>query len=378
MSGMFGKNDDLGPVPCYFLAEITAVDTETHVCSMQMLRGLEIYDNVKLFRDPGVLNLPSVGDLCAVIWDNRNVPIIIGFYPVHHRTKLEEFRNYQVEEGETITQSQFGQKLLMTKRGEIFLTNWSSQGFEIYEKEGLVLCRSDSTKGIFGGVEKRSGITKRYSQIARKDSNISSVDDLTTATTGLGIRTLVEDSTIIKESGVLATPVYEHKVGNLVVNEDTAVSTDIKNLAVNSDTSLPLRSQTKYFALDGVSYLEVSVDILGNVKIDVPATAIASGVNIEGLLNDLTLTFKNINLGGNSTVSTSVKGVEIAIGGSSTTSIDVGNSSNITYPLIIDGASSLLALLASHTHTNNGADPSAQLTPIITAGLYSTTVTKAN
>lgn len=296
MSGMFGRGDDLGPVPCYFLAEVTAVDVETHVCSMQMLRGLEVYDNVKLFRDPGNLNLPTVGDLCAVIWDNRNVPIIIGFYPVHHRTKLEEFKNYQVEEGEVITQSNFGQKLLMNQRGEIFLTNWGSQGLEIYEKEGLMLCRSDSYKDVFGGVEKRSGITKRYSQVAFKDSNISSLDDLTTATTGIGIRTLVENVTLIKEPDLLATSVYSHKVGNLVVDEDTILPTDIKNLSVNLDTSLPLRSQTKYFASDGISYLEVSVDILGNVKIDIPATAIASGINLTGALNSFAMDFLDIDL----------------------------------------------------------------------------------
>lgn len=323
MSGMFGRNDDLGPVPCYFLAEVTAVDVETHVCSMQMLRGLEVYDGVKLFRDPGNLNLPTVGDLCAVIWDNRNVPIIIGFYPVHHRTKLEEFRNYKVEEGEVITQSHYGQKLLMNKRGEIFLTNWGSQGLEIYEKEGLVLCRSDSYKDVFGGVEKRSGIAKRYSQVARKDSNVSSVDDLTTATTGLGIRTLVEDSTIIKEPGILATSVYEHKVGNLIVNEDTVVPTDIKNLAVNSDTSLPLRSQTKYFDSLGLNYVEVAVDVMGNVKIDIPATmALTKGVNIEGLLSDLNIKFKNITIGSSTTVENNINALTVNVTGTTEVNIE--------------------------------------------------------
>lgn len=319
---MFGIGSSLGPVPCYFLAEVTAVDVETHVCSIQMLRGLEIYDNIKLFRDPGNLNLPTVGDLCAVIWDNRNVPIIIGFYPVHHRTKLEEFSNYQVEEGEVITQSRFGQKLLMNQRGEIFLTNWGSQGLEIYEKEGLVLCRSDSYDGVFSSVEKRSGVTKRYSQVAFKDANVASIDDLTTATTGLGIRTLVEDATIITEPDLLATPIYEHKVGNLVVSEDTLLPTDIKNLAINSDSSLPLRSQTKYFASDGVSYLEVAVDILGNVKIDIPATAITSGVNIEGLLSDLNITFKNVTIGdAATTIENNINALTINVTG--TTAVNV-------------------------------------------------------
>lgn len=359
---MIGQFADLGFLPSYYLAEITAVNTELHTASIQLLRGLMIYENVKIFTDFGSFCLPTVGDICITLWDNRNTPIIFGYYPVRHKDKLDTNRYYNVQEGERMLQSEFGQKLLFNNAGEIYLTNWKGQGLEIYQNNGLMTYRSDTIDIDSAGVKKRIGYTKRYSPLARKDSTITSSDGLLMASTlGVGVKTLVEDATILSEPGAPYTTLYSHKVGNLVVAEDPTLPTsEIKT--VPTITTSALRSQTRYFSSDGLSYLEVSIDTLGNVKIDIPATAVASGVNIAGLASKFAMDFLNIDIGSSTTVTNNIKAVTINVTGGTAVKVEaplvtIGSTATqvklgATAGALCDNLPFCMFTGASHTTTN--------------------------
>lgn len=368
---MFGRGSDHGYLPSYYLAEITAVDVEKHTVTIMLLRGQMAYENVMLIRDPGNYNLPKVGDVAVCLWDNRNMPIVIGVYPAYHKNELDTNRNYRVEEGERVVQSEFGQKLLFNKRGEVFLTNWLGQGLAIDQNNGEIALSSDTIKEDTAGVDKKKGFTKRYSNLAFKDTNIFTTTGLDATTTGTTV--CVEDSTVISTPDVLGSKIYEQKIGNIVVADDSVIPNEIKTVPVNSNTGLPLRSKTTYYSSSdptGNMKLDVLVDTEGNVNISIPASAIADGISIEGLLNTLAVNFLNIDLGGSITAA-------INIGNSI---VPTGYQNLITNGILND----LLTLLATHTHpyTDDGNPaitlPSVTLSGVATPGLYHTLVTKAN
>lgn len=305
---MFGLGSDYGFLPSYYLAEITEVNLETHTVSIVLLRGQETYQNVMLIRDPGNYNLPKVGDIGVVLWDNRNRPIIIGTYPTYHNNKLETNENYKVEQGERLVQSEFGQKLLFNKRGEIILTNWLSQGLTIDQDDGLTTLTGDTINNDTAGVDKRSGYTKRYSPLLGRDTTVKVTSPLDViASTSVGTTSLIEDATII-EDPITGIPIYENKVGNSVVIEDTTLSGEIKT--VSTLGTAPLRSQTKYFDSTGLNYIEVAIDIYGNANVNIPAgMALDSGVNIEGLASNFAMNFLKVDL--NSVTSVNITGTTV-------------------------------------------------------------------
>ena len=291
---MFGQGSDYGFLPSYYLAEITEVNLETHTVSVVLLRGQETYQNVMLIRDPGNYNLPKVGDIGVVLWDNRNRPIIIGTYPTYHNNKLETNENYKVEQGERLVQSEFGQKLLFNKRGEIILTNWLSQGLTIDQDDGLTTLTGDTVSNDTAGVDKRSGYTKRYSPVLGRGTTVKvTTPSDVVASTSVGTTSLIEDATII-EDPITGIHIYENKIGNSVIIEDTALSGEVKTVATLGVN--PLRSQTKYFDPSGLNFIEVAIDIYGNASINIPAgMALTSGVNIEGAASKFAMDFFNID-----------------------------------------------------------------------------------
>ena len=400
---MFGLYDDLGFLPSYYLAEILSVNTNDHVCAIKLLRGIETYDNVKIMTDIGNFSLPSVGDICITLWDNRNIPIVIGFYPVYHEMQLNENKFYNVLEGERMWQSRFGQKLIFNKFGEIYLTNWTGQGIELYQNDGLAIVRSNSIKQDSAGVDRRIGFTQRYSPLAKKDTVIHTTTGLDAAT--IGVIPLVEDSTIIYDA-TETFPVYENKIGNPVVAEDpTLPTTEIKTVEVHPTTLLPLRKKTTYYDTLGNPQSSEYVDTSGNILVDVfndGSGAYGKGYTLKGNGNDchiglydtVNYPFANINLHGS-------------------TSVSVGDLAEIVKDLKALVTADILSYLQTHlnTHTHGyidsvgpAATPVQKLTStpadiigtipntgagvtapilfnkdaIITDGTYNTDITKAN
>lgn len=377
---MFHQGDERGPVPSYFLAEIMEVNPDTHTCSVQPLRGFEQYNNVILMRDIGNFSLPKVGDLCSVFWDNKNKPIINGYYPVFYEDQKDLFKYYFVQPGERMLQSDFGQKLLMNKQGEIFLTNWLSQGVEIEEKTGIVTIRTDTAIIDTAGVNKRSGYAKRLSTISKKQSSILSIEigELTVASNIEGDASVVEDVTIlsaIASSGEEGNILYESKVGSIIVEEGSTSAAGLIDVVTHSKTDKPLRSLTKYYADGTAEAVIIEIDINGNTNIEFPPTATNSGLSIEGILSNLLLHFKTIEIGGEST-----EGIDI--GGESTTEVNIGALTDTVKALVW---ADVLTLLKSHTHPYTwGHDPGAGVTTPsseltgVDDGTYETSITKAN
>jgi len=133
----------------------------------------------------------------------------------------------------------------------------------------------------------------------------------------------------LKEEGLLGEPIYEQTIGNVVVEEDELFEAKpVPVLGTNA-----LRSKTSYYSKGsaGTIRLDVLVDVLGNVDIQIPSSAIESGVNIEGMVNDIVLKFANITVGDSASTEINVKGLTINVGeGGNTTSIVVdGNSIKI-------------------------------------------------
>ena len=299
---MFGSRSSMGFIPSYYLAEIKAVNTNNHTCSVQLLRGTEQYHDVLLIRDPGNFNLPKIGDICVVIWDNKSTPCVIGFYPAYYKDQLDENRFYNVQEGEVVTQSRYGQKLLFNKRGEIFLTNWLSQGLEIFQNDGLAVLRSNTLEQDTAGIDRATGYAKRYSFLLHKDTNISTVTGLGgVATTGL--KTIVEDSTKITEVGLTGQTIYTKKIGNYVV-ADTQTTAETYEVKVHPSTLVPLISETIHY-VNGSIGVEQLVDNLGNTYLKLPTTAtnpinptskLTGGLEIIGDNSNITIKFEVANI----------------------------------------------------------------------------------
>lgn len=368
---MFGPSSEYGPVPSYFLAEISHVNVEDHTCSVELLRGQEAYDNVILMRDVGNFSLPKVGDLCSVFWDNSNKPIVNGVYPTFHKDKLDTYKFYNVLAGERMMQSEFGQKLLMTKTGQIQLSNWRDQGILIDERSGLLTVKSDSIFNEAANVTVKSGLAKRYSPVAAKEVTISTLPaweapGAVNATTGVGDIVVVEETTSINDTGLVGEAVYEKRVGNVIVAEDGLVPSDVKEIERHPTTQLPLRSKTVHYSKGtlGLAGVEVLIDINGNTQINIPTTAVEDGLTIKGGVGtELTVDFTSIAL----------EGTIIKVDG--TTSVEVGNLAAAVDALVKE---SFLTLYNAHTHP----DPTSGSTgpPVVPAvvGVDSTTITKAN
>ena len=377
---MFNADDDLGPVPSTYLAEIVAVDVDNHTCSVILLRGMDQYDDVLLLRTPGDFSLPTVGDLCSVIWDNQHRPFIIGFYPTYHKEDLDSNKNYNVQEGERLLQSEFGQKLLMNKTGKIVLTNWTDSGLEINEQTGIVTLKStDSNVVDTDGTDKRSGVTKRKSAITRRQNTVYSTTggiagDI--GTTSIGVKKLIEDATIIEEEST-GTPVYTSVVGNIVVDEGETVGTgesDTITIPTHSKTGKVLRAKTTYYTSTGLEGIDIEIDIDGNTSVVFPTST--TQINIEELtsLAEFTLQFKTLTLNNDAVAITATTSAKI-----DSASVELGTLASAVKTLVF---SDVLVLLAGHTHTS--AAPGSQSSPSLTLvtelinGTHETLVTKAN
>ena len=336
---MFNNDDDLGPVPSVYLAEIVAVNVEHHTCSILLLRGMDQYDDVLILRTPGEFSLPRVGDLCAIIWDNQHRPFIIGFYPTYHKQDLEDNKNYKVQEGERLLQSEFGQKLLMTKTGKIVLSNWEDSGLTIDEQTGIVTLKSTASSIVdTDGTDKRSGVTKRKSTVTKRQNTIYSTDGGTITdigTTSTGVKKLIEDATIITEEDT-DTPVYSSVIGNIVVDEGETVGTgdaDTIEIPKHSKTDKVLRAKTTYYTSSGTEGIEIEIDIDGNASVIFPSTA--TQINIEELtsLAEFALQFKTLTINSdtveiNGTTEITIESADITVGNTAT-AIKIGTGATL-------------------------------------------------
>ena len=336
---MFHEGDDLGPVPSTYLAEITAVNVDHHTCSVLLLRGMDQYDDVLLLRAPGVFSLPTVGDLCAIIWDNQNRPFAIGFYPTYYKKDLDNNKNYNVQEGERLIQSEFGQKLLMTKTGKIVLSNWEDGGLTIDEKTGIVTLKSTASVVLdTDGADRRSGVTKRQSSVSKKQNTVYSSTGGTPAdigTTATGVKKLIEDATIITEEDT-DTPVYSSVIGNIVVDEGETTGTgdaDTIEIPKHSKTNKVLRAKTTYYTSSGTEGIEIEIDVDGNASVVFPSTT--TQINIEELesLAEFALTFKTLTINSdtvevNATTELTIESADVTIGNTAT-AIAIGTGLNL-------------------------------------------------
>lgn len=378
---MFNEGDELGPVPSTYLAEITAVDAENRVCSVILLRGMDQYDDVLLLGAPGDFSLPIVGNLCSIIWDNQNRPFIIGFYPTYYNDDLTTNKNYNVQEGERLIQSEFGQKLLMNKTGKIILSNWEDSGLDIDEKAGIVTLKSTASNVIdTDGTDKRSGVTKRKSVITRKQNTVYSSTGGTPADIGItyiGVKKLIEDATIIEEEDT-GIPIYKNVIGNIVVDEgETVGSGDADTIAIpkHSKTNKVLRAKTTYYNSLGVEGIDIEIDIDGNTSITFPTST--TQINIEELtaLAEFTLKFKDLTISSNTYSVAATTSVSI-----DSAKVELGSLASAVKTLVI---SDVLQVLTDHVHpyTDDGSpmvtSPSATLVPL-PLGAYETAITKAN
>ena len=378
---MFNEGDELGPVPSVYLAEITAVNIEHHTCSVILLRGMDQYDDVLLLRTPGDFSLPKVGDLAGIIWDNQHRPFIIGFYPVYYKDDLDTHKNYNVQEGERLIQSEFGQKLLMNKTGKIILSNWEDSGLDIDEKTGIVTLTSTASNIIdTDGTDKRSGVTKRKSALTRAQNTIYSTTGGTPGDSGItsiGVKKLIEDATIIEEEDT-NTPVYSSVIGNIVVDEGETIGIgeiDTITMPTHSKTNKVLRAKTTYYTSTGLEGIEIEIDVDGNTSITFPTST--TQINIEELtaLAEFTLQFKTLTINNNVLAINATTSATI-----DSAQVDIGDLASVVKTLVI---SDILQLLTDHVHpyTDDGSplftSPSATLVPL-PLGAYETSVTKAN
>ena len=383
MTTMFNNGDDAGVPPSFYLGEITSVNTDDHTCSVELLRGVDQYDDVLLMRDTGNFSLPKIGDLCAVFWDNRNRPIAVGVYPTFQKSDLDTNKNYRVQEGERLTQSEFGQKLLMTKSGKIILTNWLDSGFELDEKTGMVFLKStDSILEDTDGVEQRSGAVKRQSTISKDYNTVYSLLNGLPGDKGVtvtGLKKLIEHAILVVEEDT-DTAIYEHRVGNILVKEGTTTGTgdgitpESIDLETHSSTSNPLRAKTVFYSESGTTGLTIEIDTDGNTKIDFPATS--SEFKIEDATKsfvDLIMAFKKIDASVAELLLTATSSAEI---NSSSVNLGLGGFQALVIATV-------LPLLQNHTHPYiNVAAPSVTSPSLelatIAAGTYETVNTKAS
>ncbi len=373
---MFNEGDELGPVPSTYLAEIVAVDVDNHTCSVLLLRGMDQYDDVLLLRTPGDFSLPKIGDLCSIIWDNQHRPFIIGFYPTYHKDDLDTHKNYNVQEGERLIQSEFGQKLLMNKTGKIILSNWEDSGLTIDEKTGIVTLKSTAS-AVFDtdGADKRSGVTKRKSAVTKKQNTIYSVTGGTpgdSGTTSIGIKKLIEDATIIEEEDT-NTPIYSSVIGNIVVNEGETLGsgeTDAITMPKHSKTNKVLRAKTTYYNSTGLEGIDIEIDIDGNTSITFPSTT--TQINIEELtaLAEFTLQFKDLTINSDKVHITATTETTI-----SSAKVELGNLATAVKALLIED---FITLYNAHTHPDPVSGTSG--VPVVPAVIatHATLVTKAN
>ena len=377
---MFNGNDDLGPVPAIYLAEIIAVNVDHHTCSILLLRGMDQYDDVLILRTPGEFSLPTVGDLCAIVWDNQHRPFIIGFYPTYHKQDLDNDKNYNVKEGERLLQSEFGQKLLMTKTGKMILTNWTDSGLEINEQTGIITLKStDSSVVDTDGTDKRSGVTKRKSAITRRQNTVYSTNGGIAGdvgTTSIGVKKLIEDATIIEEEST-GTPVYTSVVGNIVVDEGETVGTgesDTITIPTHSKTGKVLRAKTTYYTSTGLEGVDIEIDVDGNTSVVFPSST--TQIDIEELtaLAEFTLQFKTLTLNNDTVAINATTSAKI-----DSPSVELGDLASAVKTLVF---SDVLVLLAAHTHTSaapgSQSAPSATLVTELINGTHETLITKAN
>ena len=375
---MFNEGDELGPVPSVYLAEIVAVNIDHHTCSVILLRGMDQYDDVLLLRTPGDFSLPTVGDLCGIIWDNQHRPFIIGFYPTYHKDDLDTHKNYNVQEGERLIQSEFGQKLLMNKTGKIILSNWEDSGLDIDEQTGIVTLKSTASNVVdTDGTDKRSGVTKRKSVLTRKQNTIYSTTGGTpgdSGTASIGVKKLIEDATIIEEEDT-NTPVYSSVIGNIVVDEGETIGsgeTDTITMPKHSKTNKVLRAKTTYYNSTGLEGVDIEVDIDGNTSITFPSTT--TQINIEELtaLAEFTLQFKDLTINSDKVHITATTEATI-----NSAKVELGNLASAVKALLIED---FITLYNSHTHSGVQTGGGASGIPVIPAVIatHATLVTKAN
>lgn len=292
--------------PSFLTGSITQVHAKNHSVDIQCYRFAEDLVSVPLFRNPSGRDLPQIGDIAVVIFDNRMRPIVIGFYPKFIENATETHEVYPLQEGEILLQSNFGGRLMMLQTGVMRFSNWLDQGLEIDPKAGATFLRSPSKKDTFHGVIERSGWIRRKSivsvfdagnvfdldsleSVVQKIGGISAPGSIVTDATG-GVE-MFEKRTEIKVPGsqTTATPngvnLFEETIGTGVVPNSPAGLTYTETLSsppstANVLTPNPLRRKTVYYDASGSTELVTEeVDCFGNINIKINAAA-SNGFNL--------------------------------------------------------------------------------------------------
>lgn len=300
--------------PSFLTGSITQVHTKNHSVDIQCYRFAEDLVSVPLFRNPSGRDLPHIGDIAIVIFDNRLRPVVIGFYPKFIENAIETHEVYPLQEGEILLQSNFGGRLMMLQTGVMRFSNWLDQGLEIDPKAGATFLRSPSKKDTFHGVIERSGWIRRKNvvsvfgagnvfeldsleSVVQKIGSISASGSIVTDTAG-GIE-MFEKRTEIKVPGsqTVATPnginLFEETIGTGVIpNSPSGVA---YTETLSSQSGLPLRKKTIYNDPTGTTpVLTEEIDCQGNVHLFISSTA-ASGIQVDALVNTI-LNFMNLTV----------------------------------------------------------------------------------
>ena len=118
-------------VGCYLVGVITNVNNKNeetgynnHAVDIQLFRYTEPLKEVLLIRDTGNVSLPNEGDIAIVIFDDRGKPICIGTYPKFISDGIKDKKDYNLQAGEVLLQTESGGRLMMLKSGVLRFINW--------------------------------------------------------------------------------------------------------------------------------------------------------------------------------------------------------------------------------------------------------------
>lgn len=381
MTQFFGKLGNKPISRSFIMGIIQSVDIERHAVSVQPYMMLEELTNVALYRNPGNYSLPSKGDAVCVFFDARGKPMVVGVYPKFIKDTIQTKKDYFLQEGEVLLQTERGGRFMMLNSGIIRLVNWIDQGIEIDESSGSIVLKSHSKKETFAGIVERSGYIRRKSSITTGSTYSFDLDNLesvlrksgsldTAGVISATVGTELHEKRIeVKAPGSQTTAdpngknIFEDTVGHVVDNNSQEV--------LHTDSSLPLRRKTTYYDSSGITeIMREEIDVKGNVHVYISNQA-TQGIKVDALIPfiaDFLSTKIATTQGMEFTATQSIK-----INGST---IELNGSSDAVVL-----ASLLVSIFNAHTHTVAGVFLGASsvvsatpLTPITASQIQSTTV----
>ena len=367
---------------------ITTINESDHTVTVSPFSSTEPIVSVPLFRNPGNYSLPSRGDIVVIFFDTHGKPMIVGGYPKFVVDTIQTKKDYFLQEGEVLIQTERGGRFMMLNSGMIRLVNWIDQGIEIDEPSGSIVFKSHSRKDVFAGIVERSGYVRRKGVATIGSStynfDLDNLESVLRKSGSLDVASTISDS--------IGTELHEKRIEIKAPGSQTDSNPDGKNIfedtvghVVNSnsqevlhtDSSLPLRRKTTYFDSSGITeIMREEIDVKGNVHIFINSGA-SQGIKIDALVKliadflnvDITAT-QNIKLSGSqkvellsgsNTLDVSPTGVTITVGINTVTinstgvTITAGVNTAIMTPasiILTTGANILTMTPASFTFTN--------------------------